>query len=421
MDTVQKTADWNLCISCGICKSVCPQKCIDYTGKNGLNLPIIKEDLCIKCGICFQICPGKGFDYLKNGSLKGEDFWMGSYKEICIAKTKDSLLLHNSVSGGVATTLVKYLLETNEYKCAFLVEDNSFSESMVCTERLEDPEKLLSTQKSRYLPVSHEKSIEYILSNRNEKVILIGTGCFVHGLLNVISRYGLKRDNYFIIGLFCDRTMSMNVIEYFKNLLPRNDKIKELYFRTKDVGGWPGGVRIICESGKSLDFPNTIRMEVKDYFQPERCLYCLDKLNMFADISVGDNYAETNDNLDGSNSVIIRTETGNKIWKYCQDLFEIKTLEYSHLYKSQHMEERKNNYFFARLKEKEIGNCINLTDPLLLKNENGGEDEIKAIYKRRLAGVCIGIKYDDKPVLLKYKIKKKRIKIYIKKFLKNKI
>ncbi len=414
MSTVQLTTDWNMCISCGICKAVCPQKCINNKEESGMNLPSIDKDLCVACGKCFKVCPGKGVDYLKNGSLEGRDFWRGSYKGIYIAKTKNSRLLHDAVSGGVATTLVKYLLEINDYKCAFLVADNSFSEHLVCTERFDDPEGLSSTQKSRYLLISHEKSIKYILSNRNEKVILIGTGCFVQGFLNVISMYGLNRDNYFIIGLFCDKTMSMNVVKYFNSFLPDNDKIKNLFFRTKDVGGWPGGVRIECESGKIMDFPNKVRMEVKGYFQPERCLYCLDKLNMFADISLGDNYVEKSDDWRGSSSVIVRTEAGNRIWECCGDLFETKILDPDCLYKSQHMEQRKDNYFFSKLKEKKIGSAINLINNLVLENkENEAQKENE--YRQRLDNIYIGMKYDNEPALLKRRLRQKKLKTYIKK------
>lgn len=57
------------------------------------------------------------------------------------------------------------------------------------------------------------------------------------------------------------------------------------------------------------------RVKIKNYFMPERCLYCIDKLNVYADISVGDNYTQQDSSLLGSNSVIIRTNIGMTVWE----------------------------------------------------------------------------------------------------------
>ena len=52
---------------------------------------------------------------------------------------------------------------------------------------------------------------------------------------------------------------------------------------------------------------------------PECCLYCIDKLNVNADISVGDNFTDIESSELGSNSVIIRTAKGQKAWELAKD------------------------------------------------------------------------------------------------------
>lgn len=41
------------CIGCKLCYSVCPQKCIDISGKPA----VIDQSHCLHCGRCAQICP----------------------------------------------------------------------------------------------------------------------------------------------------------------------------------------------------------------------------------------------------------------------------------------------------------------------------------------------------------------------------
>lgn len=240
MDTVKITADNNLCISCGICKAVCPKNCIELNNRKGLKVPVIDKDKCVNCGICFKVCPGKGFDYTKFLESKEKvSFWFGQYRAIYSAWTKDKERRNNAVSGGVVTELIFDLLENGEYESAFLIGTHEYLKNEVCTERFTKGDSLENTQKSRYLPVSQEKAVSYMLSHRDEKLILVGTGCFVEGIMNVISTYKLDRKNYFIIGLFCDKTMSFHVLDYFKkHAALKGNTFKTLFFRTKEVGGW---------------------------------------------------------------------------------------------------------------------------------------------------------------------------------------
>ena len=330
MQTVSYTRNHNLCISCGLCAAVCPVKCIDFQERGGMMLPSIHEADCVKCGKCLKVCPGK------LDSASG----LGDVKRVFTVRTKNAEILANAVSGGAVTELISGLL--GEYDCAFVVKGHTY-EAMSETEIITSPEELRDSQKSRYVIVSHRRCAEYILSHPEQKIILVGTSCCIHGLLNLIEMHGLKRSNYFIIGLFCDRTMSLNVIKYFRNHPALTCGLREIYFRTKDAGGWPGGVRLVETDGRIIDLPNTERMKLKDYFQPERCLYCLDKLNVYADISAGDNYTGRNSDSKGSSSLIIRTDEGLRVWNNLADRFDVHESSCEEVYESQHMAQRQAN------------------------------------------------------------------------------
>lgn len=49
------------CISCGICKKVCPQRCIDESSPF-----TIRQNNCLHCGNCYENCPVKAIE--KRGS-----------------------------------------------------------------------------------------------------------------------------------------------------------------------------------------------------------------------------------------------------------------------------------------------------------------------------------------------------------------
>ena len=411
MNTIESTVCNNLCISCGICKAVCPKDCIEFHKEKGMRLPAIDKNSCIECGKCYQVCPGKGFDYTRFvNDTEESSFWFGSYRNVYTAYSLDEQRRSNGVSGGVVTELVYRLLEDKEYESAFLIGTHQYLRDEVAVKRYTAGQSLEDTQKSRYLPVSQEKAISYILSHRKEKVILVGTGCFVEGFMNVMDSYKLDRRQYFIIGLFCDKTMTGNVVDYFsRHSALKGQRMDKFFFRTKEAGGWPGGVQIISEEGRGMNLPNTERMKVKDYFQPERCLYCLDKLNMFADISVGDNYTGNNSDLRGSNSVIVRTEEGQRIWdKYATAIY-CENSSAEQVIASQHLKQRIQNSCFAQIKGNSVKGKINETGGLFAEPEITLKVRMK--YWLKCFKIKVGAGYGKAPWALSLCLVWKNIKI----------
>ena len=130
----------------------------------------------------------------------------------------------------------------------------------------------------------------------------------------------------------------------------RGHRIKEFYFRSKVGSAWPGKVRIVLDNQEVVLLPSSARKKLKDYFVPERCLYCVDKLNRNADISVGDNYIKENADEEGISSVIIRTDVGFEAWSDCASLFEWSQDEKMALLDSQQCRKKKENYEFGCLK-----------------------------------------------------------------------
>ncbi|MCM1496843.1 MAG: Coenzyme F420 hydrogenase/dehydrogenase, beta subunit C-terminal domain [Clostridium sp.] len=413
MCTVEFTVDGNLCISCGMCKAVCPKNSIKFQSKNGLFIPVIDKDKCAQCGMCYRVCPGKGFDYTKHLPPSSEaSFLFGEYCGVYTAWSLDEQRRSNSVSGGVVTELVYRLLQSGEYKTAFLVGTHKYTGEAVCTQKYIRGDALGDTQKSRYLPVCQEQAVSYILSHPAEKIILVGTGCFVEGMLNLIDCSKLDRHNYLIIGLFCDRMMTMNVVRYFgRHKALKGQPVDKMFFRTKEVGGWPGGVQITVDSGEKIALSNSERMKVKDYFMPERCMYCLDKLNLFSDLSVGDNYTGKHADARGSNSVIVRTEAGRRVWERYAGAFGCEQADSSSIWNGQHLKERMKNHSYAKCKEREIKQKINVTGGFLAEPDVNLTTWIK--YRLKYLKTSIGANYDRAEYVLSLCLIWKNLKLKV--------
>lgn len=347
----------NLCVSCGICAGVCPKNCISSVFKAGSYLPAIDENSCVNCGLCHKVCPGKSSDY--SGSL--EDIFFGQAIKCFIAQTRCEEVLAQATSGGGVTTLVGNLLKQKIYDAAFLVDTYNHDKE-IFTNRYTAESNFISTPKSRYLTVNHSRAVKYMLANRDAKIILVGTPCFVQGILNVIDQFKLRRENYLLLGLFCDKTMNYNVWKYFKAF-----GAEKVYFRTKEPRGWPGDVGLEI-GGKKFFMPREVRMRMKDFFCLERCLYCLDKLNRGADISFGDNYSDTplpaqmNRNA-GTSNIIIRTPRGAEIFKRYLNKFNLREIPAAAIAKAQHLNNRLKNFIFSEYKSAEVGYAINNLPP----------------------------------------------------------
>ena len=356
---ISSVVENNLCASCGICAGVCPKKCIASTFEAGSYLPTIDENSCVNCGLCYKVCPGKSADYTKTSA---KDIFFGTAIKCFAAQTKDKEILARATSGGAITTLVKNLLRDKVYDAAFLV-DTYNHDAEIFSNLYTAESDFANTPKSRYLTVNHSRAVRYMLENPDAKLILVGSSCFVQGILNVIAQFKLNRDNYFLAGLFCDKTMHYNVWTYFKNFVGAD----KLFFRTKEQSGWPGNVGLETQ-GKKIFLPRETRMQMKDFFCVERCRYCLDKLNQFADISFGDNYTKTPlpaqvDKAAGTSCLIIRTERGAKIFDSYLEEFFVKEIDAKAVYKSQNIEARKTNYIFGEYKSAKVGYPINKVPP----------------------------------------------------------
>lgn len=398
--TVKYTADNGLCCGCGVCKGICPKKCISWERKNGLYVPRIDEIQCINCGMCLSVCPGFVHKYEPGGSA--EEAVTGSVLLCCNAWSKDALMRHVCASGGVVMTMIQELLTAGFYDGAFCLDSYDYKDLLKT--RLYTPEEVKDrlyqsgAPKSRYLPVSHESALEYMKNHRETRLIIVGTSCAIRGLQSAVKILNLKREQYLFVGLFCDQVFNYNVVSFFQDTHADGKTIRQLHFKNKESGGWPGDMKAFPEVGDPFYISKAERMKAKPWFVPERCLYCVDKLNVCADISLGDNYTGKDSSSLGSNSVIIRTEPGMEAWRAVSHRLEAREVEIQDIQKAQYLQGRLNNLRYADLKRLQLSDGTKLNDGI---PEQADSREFIVSLKSKRKQLEAGGAYDRNPVDLR--------------------
>ena len=393
MSTIHATVEKHLCISCGVCKAICPKACIHWEKDEGMYLPRIDDRLCVNCGLCASVCPGIGHSYAAKETAP--ETVTGEVLKCFNAWSKDPQLRHVSASGGVISTLIRELLQKGMYDGAFCLDSYDYRSQL--TTRLytaQDFQKPEATNapKSRYLPVSHENAVIYMKENPASRLIFVGTPCCFRGLQSAAKKLRRSREQDLYIGLICARVFNYNVLPYFQDTYGGGKEITALHFKNKESGGWPGDMKFYPAEGSSFYVPLEERGKAKAYFGVERCIYCVDKLNISADISLGDNYTEQNSSPLGSNSVLIRTSAGMRAWEEAADRLETYPISLEAIQKAQDIHWRLNNLCYGDLKTMNTNLDLNAGVPRnqrAMDYERTWHDQL-----RKLRG---GAQYDSDP------------------------
>jgi len=248
--------------------------------------------------------------------LKTDPF-SGECIEAWIGKSNFPELYVNSQSGGIVSTLLHNALDSGIIDGAITTVMEEGNPPRVLPIIVKNYNDIKKSQKSKYLPVPILSALKKSL-NKNDKIALVGLPCHLHGIENIFAFFPhFKKKVKYKIGLICDRTMTTAAMSYLLNLVNlKYAKSTIIHFRDKKVSGYPGDVNIIDRTtGNNIVLSENIRKNIKDYFTPVRCRLCFDKMNVFADIVIGDPHGIDNaDRLNGESIIIVRTESGLQLF-----------------------------------------------------------------------------------------------------------
>lgn len=330
---VNYTKKIHLCLGCGLCEDICPTSSIVVKIHEGEYRPTVDSSGCLgdKCSRCAKICPGLGVNLREltekvlpqKGAL--ENKYIGRYQQLYTGHSTDEDIRFHSASGGMVTGLLIYLLEKGFINGAvvtrFSAKDNLTPETFIaCTK-----EELVAARSSKYCPVSMQ-GIRKQIREAEGKYVIVGLPCHIHGFRKIEETDKKFKEHVFAYwGLYCSSGRTFNLTDYV--LAQRGINREDIhYFAYRDEGCLgslvvkylPEEKRVMeaTDSGFQNAPSNSERVykerygnyyNLRSFFIPRRCHFCIDHSAELSDISFGDIHIKPySDDTIGVNSVIVR-------------------------------------------------------------------------------------------------------------------
>jgi coenzyme F420 hydrogenase subunit beta len=261
-------------------------------------------------------------------------FFLGDYLRVYMAWAQSARIRHHSASGGVATALLKYLLEKN-YVDAVIVPSPRFKRCLTygVWTVVRKPGVLDTYSSSLYAPVyGLSKILDYALT-KFRRIAITAVPCYARAIRRVLESQGRSGD-VFIVGLYCNNTPSMWATRYALKYFDINvEGVESIRFRGC---GWPG-YTIIETKKNTICVPSPVFWDsgFGQYFYNVGCYLCADQTNTSADLSLADPWTlphEPIKRLGGATLVVVRSERGLNVFREAVEAGYISAIEVDPVY-----------------------------------------------------------------------------------------
>ena len=232
----------------------------------------------------------------------------------------DDSIRWRATSGGVGTSIVKYLFEHNRITHAL-----SFSYD---AETLQYVPNFVDAYEKYFQTGSVYQDIDIIGFCAKEFQHLKGCSVLVFALpcqSKAVRALGLRCGvDVIIIGLVCSSQQTMDATFYLlRRLGIKRKNVATIKYRG---GGWPGGIQLVLKNNETRFVPNNNSIWKKIFhsrlFAPKRCLRCISTRNEYADVVLADPWwiVSPNEEKKGKTLFFANTEIGRKLVKEMLDV-----------------------------------------------------------------------------------------------------
>jgi coenzyme F420-reducing hydrogenase beta subunit len=312
------------CTGCQLCSAICPHKAIQIgLNSEGFYRPLLDEKLCTDCGLCCKIC----YKFHEEGTKDTLD----TLNDLsCYAAfSKNSEILYNSSSGGIAYHLAKHFVD-NGVKCIGVKYDSE--QHIAIADIALNRHEIEMFRGSKYMQAFTEKAFREILEDRSDqKYAIFGTPCQIYAF-DKYARLRKIRDRFILIDFFCHGCPSIFLWQKHLAEVQRIvGPIKEIKFRSKKFG-WHGFVTEFIGEEKKMairKLDNFYFLFFEDILLNRACYQCeLRGSFRYCDIRFGDFWGIDYDlNTHGVSAVIPVTSAGAKVFEQISSNLEVKEHE----------------------------------------------------------------------------------------------
>lgn len=236
-------------------------------------------------------------------------------------------LRFKSSSGGIGSSIIKYLLEKQLYGTSMTFVFNQ--------QKCKYEPKLIynyldyNNCGSIYQDTDTIGFIKTNISNIKDGIVITCMPCQVKAIKSILNRNNI---NCFIISLCCSgQTTPEGTWLYYKYLGINKKDVKSIQYRGQ---GWPSGIQILLKNGEVIKranytYPWTL-IHRSLLFRPKRCLSCTIKTSNESDVSLADPWLKEYMEHDTiGHSIIICNMKGNAILNemYSSGVINLKTID----------------------------------------------------------------------------------------------
>ncbi len=325
---IHKIYQNNLCIGCGLCESIVGTENIEMSlNSKGFFYPKVKHVIEEGENIIQSVCPG--LNIVNDIKFeKNESIW-GKVLESYSGYSNDEVVRKKGSSGGVASAIAIYLIETKQVDCVLQVGGDKDDYTRNTLKYSRNRNDVINAASSRYAPALVFDKIGKILTSTSETFCFIGKPCDISALKNYVHVYPEFKNRFKVyISIMCAGIPSFEGTQEVLNNFNHQPPVKNVVYRGN---GWPGNFSFNDNSGEEfqMSYNESWGNNLNRYLN-FRCKICPDGIGLQADIVVGDAW-ETNDGYpdfterDGQSIILARTEEGSNILKNMKDEKQLST------------------------------------------------------------------------------------------------
>ena len=298
----------NLCVGCGMCVGMLPRTLRIITDPYGAYCPeLINASATPQWQeTSLQVCPFADHDDNEDtiatklyGLQPGIEYLtgVGYHLATYTGYVADESLRAMATSGGIATWLIKSLMEDGTVDAAVCVGRSTVSGTLFDFQVIDNPRDLDRCKKSRYYPVELSKVIPYIREAR-KKVVLVGLPCFIKAARLAAAIDPILRECViYTVSIFCGHLKSRAFATYLANCCGiRDEEIVTADFRkaVSNRYAWDYDFEVTYRRGQAEERKSVRMKDVfggnwsLNFFMLNACNYCDDVIGETADVSIGD-------------------------------------------------------------------------------------------------------------------------------------
>lgn len=323
--TVKGIVDWRLCLGCGACSYICPERKIQLVDvlSQGIR-PLVENERCGSCRDCLAVCPAYVNDHRRlldqPQLIPAVKSAYGPVVELWEGHATDPDVRFLGSSGGIITALSLFCLRAEGMRGVLHISGDPVDPIRNHTRFSRTQEELLEGTGSRYSPASTCDRLDLIEAAAGP-CVFVGQPSEVTALRKAAAmRPSLAQNVGLALSFFCAGSPpTQATVELLRSEGIPLDDVAELRYRGR---GWPGWFSVKRRSSGEFQALQTYSKSwgFLQSFRPLAVNLTPDGSGEDADISCGDPwYRPIETDEPGTSLVLVRTSRGRELLRKAHD------------------------------------------------------------------------------------------------------